>query len=411
MFKSSWKTTYLAVVVALTFAGVAAAPRATAASEANHVSNAVGTRLQEAVKLANEKKFAEAVAKVKEAQAQAKTPFDTFTTQQFLVTFASQSGDSAGALRALEQIIDSQYLDEGARFKYVKFMTAFYYQTKSYAKTIEFGQRWLKSTPGDVDAIVLVGQSYFLQKDCKNAIKYMDQAIDASEHSGKPLKENYYKIKLQCVTDAGSAAGQLEVFQQLVEHFPSREYWNQLLILSRRDVPDRVLLQMYRLMYDTDNVNTPAEYMEMAQLAIEFGYPGEAQNVLERGFSTKVLENDKDVDRFRRLLDGAKKEADGDKRSLPLLDKESRNAKTGDADVKLGFAYLTYGDSAKAIEAMERGIGKGGVKNMAEAKIFLGMAYMKAKRTDDAKKAFREGKDDQILGKVAKLWLLRAGQS
>jgi tetratricopeptide (TPR) repeat protein len=411
MFKSSWKTTYLAVVVALTFAGVALAPRATAAPEANHVSNAVGTRLQEAVKLANEKKFAEAVAKVKEAQAQAKTPFDTFTTQQFLVTFASQSGDSAGALRALEQIIDSQYLDEGARFKYVKFMTAFYYQTKSYGKTIEFGQRWLKSTPGDVDAIVLVGQSYFLQKDCKNAIKYMDQAIDASERSGKPLKENYYKIKLQCVTDAGSAAGQLEVFQQLVEHFPSREYWDQLLILSRRDVPDRTLLQMYRLMYETDNVNIPAEYMEMAQLAIEFGYPGEAQNVLERGFSTKVLENDKEVDRFRRLLDGAKKEADGDKRSLPLLDKESRNAKTGDADVKLGFAYLTYGDSAKAIEAIERGIGKGGVKNMAEAKIFLGMAYLKAKRTDDARKAFREAREDQILGKVAKLWLLRAGQS
>lgn len=411
MFKSSCKTTYLAVVLALSFAGVAVAPRTTAAAEANHVSNAVGTRLQEAVKLANEKKFAEALAKVREAQAQAKTPFDTFTTQQFVVTFASQSGDSAGALRALEQIIDSQYLDEGTRFKYVKFMTAFYYQTRSYAKTIEFGQRWLKSTPGDVDAIVLVGQSYFLQKDCKNAIKYMDQAIDTSERSGKPLKENYYKIKLQCVTDAGSAAGQLEVFQQLVEHFPSREYWDQLLTLSRRDVPDRTLLQMYRLMYETDNVRSPSEYMEMAQLAIEFGYPGEAQNALERGFSTKVLENDKDVDRFRRLLDGAKKEADGDKRSLPLLDKESRNAKTGDADVKLGFAYLTYGDSAKAIEALERGIGKGGVKNMAEAKIFLGMAYLKAKRIDDAKKAFREAKDDQILGKVAKLWLLKAGQS
>ncbi len=411
MSKSSWKTTYLAFVVALTFAGVASGPQAAAAAEANHVSNAVGTKLQEAMKLSNDKKFAEAIAKVKEAQGQAKTAFDTFTTYQFLVTFASQSGDSVGALRALEQIIDSQYLDEGTRFKYVKFMAQFYYQTRNYAKTIEFGQRWLRSTPGDVDAIVLVGQSYFLQKDCRNATRFMDQAIDASERSGRPLKENYYRIKLQCVTDAGSAAGQLEVFQQLVEHFPSREYWDQLLTLSRRDVPDRTLLQVYRLMYDTDTVNSATEYQDMAQLAIEFGYPGEAQNVLERGFSTKVLDNDKDVDRFRRLLEGAKKEADGDKKSLPLLDKESRNAKTGDADVKLGFAYLTYGDSVKAIEALERGIGKGGVKNMAEAKIFLGMAYLRAKRTDEARKAFREAKDDQILGKVAKLWLLRAGQS
>lgn len=410
MSKSPWKTTYLAFAVALSIAGALLGPQTVRADE-NHVSNAVGTKLKEAVKLSNDKKIAEAIAKVKEAQAQAKTPFDTFTTYQFLVTFASQAGDSAGALRALEQIIDSQYLDEAARSRYVKFMTQFYYQMKNYGKTIEFGQRWLRSTPGDVDAIVLVGQSHFLQKDCKNATRFMDQAIDASERSGKPQKETYYRIKLQCVTDAGSAAGQLEVFQQLVEHFPSTEYWDRLLTLSRREVPDRTLLQIYRLMFETDTVNTAAEYQDMAQLAIEFGYPGEAQSVLERGFSTKVLENDKDVDRFRRLLEGAKKEAEGDRKALPLLDKESRNAKTGDADVKLGFAYLTYGDSAKAVEAIERGVGKGGVKNLAEARIFLGMAYLKAKRNEDARKAFRDARDDQILGKVARLWLLRANQA
>jgi Tfp pilus assembly protein PilF len=111
------------------------------------------------------------------------------------------------------------------------------------------------------------------------------------------------------------------------------------------------------------------------------------------------------------LLDSAKKDADADKKTLPLQDKEARNQKTGEADVKLGFAYLTYGDATHAVEALERGIGKGGVKSPAEAQIFLGMAYLKAKRNDDAKRAFRAAKDDQLLGTVAKLWIIRADQS
>jgi tetratricopeptide (TPR) repeat protein len=410
MSKSSWKSILLALTVAVTFTAGILSPQVAWAEE-NHVSNATGTKLKEALKLANEKKFTEALAKLKEAQAQAKTPYDTFATNQYLVTILSQQGDSAGAIHALEQIIDSPYVDEPTRFKYVKVMTQFYYQVKNYAKTIEFGQRWLKTAPNDVDAIVLVGQSYYLKNDCKNAVRYMDQAIDASDRAGKPTKETYYRIKLTCVTNAGSVAGQLEVFQSLVERFPTKEYWGSLLTLMKREAPDKTTLHFYRLMYDSDTVNSATEFTEMAQLAIEFGFPGEAQNVLERGFSTKVLENDKDVERHKRLLEGAKKEADGDKKTLGLLDAEARKAKTGEADVKLGFAYYTYGDATKAIEALERGVGKGGVKNPAEAQIFLGMAYLKAKRIDDAKKAFRAAKDDQLLGKVAKLWLLRAEQA
>jgi tetratricopeptide (TPR) repeat protein len=410
MFKSSWKSVFLAIAVAVTFAvGALSPPTASAAEE--KVSNAVGKKLQEALKLATDKKIPEALAKAKEAQAQAKSPFDTFKTYDILAYLNIKAGDYPAALRAFEQIIDSQYLEEAQRAQYVKTMTQLYFQTKSYGKTVEFGQRWLKNSSGDIDAIVLVGQSYYLQKDCKNATRYMDQAIEASQHAGKPVKEVYFQIKLQCATDAKNSAGEIDALEDLVAHFPKKDYWNGLLTLLARDVPDRTMLHFYRLKFDTDTLTSASDYEEMAQLAVEFGYPGEAQTVLERGFATKVLENDKDVERHKRLLESSKKTADSDRKSLSMFDKEARNNKTGEADVKLGFAYLTYGDSAKAIEAIERGVGKGGVKNPAEAKIFLGMAYLKAKHADEAKKAFRDAKDDQLLGRIAKLWLLRAEQS
>jgi tetratricopeptide (TPR) repeat protein len=391
---------------------VAGAGVRTAAAAENTVSAAVGTRLKDATKLVGERKIAEALAKAKEALAQAKTPFETFKANEVLAYIDLKANDAQGAVHSYEAIIDSQYLDANSRANYTKTLAQLYFATRGYAKAIEYGQRVLKSTPGDVDFIVLVGQAYFVQKDCKSASRYMDQAVEASQAAGRPVKENYYLIKLQCAMDAQNIPGQIDVLDDLVARFPKKEHWSRLLSLAAREQPDRTTQHFYRLKFETDTLDTVGEYVEMAQLALQFGYPGEAQAVLERGFSSKVLEKDPAVaERNRRLLESAKKDAEADKKTLPLQDKEARNQKTGEADVKLGFAYLTYGDATHAVEALERGIGKGGVKSPAEAQIFLGMAYLKANRPEDAKRAFRGAKDDQLLGAVAKLWIIRADQS
>ena len=408
MFERSWKPAFLALTVAAVFALVAGSNLARA--EEGKVSIAVGKKLQEATKLAGEKKNAEAVATGKEALAVAKTPFDTFKSNEVLAYLYIKAGDAQGALHSYEAIIDSQYLDPGARAQYVKTLTQLYFQSKSYAKVIDYGQRWIKNSPGDVDAIVLVGQAYFLQKDCKSAGRYMDQAVEASQAAGRAPKQNFFLIKLQCASDAKDPDGQMDALRDLVTRFPRKDYWNALIRLSMREAPDRTTQHFYRLKFDTDTLDSADQYVEMAQLAIQFDYPGEAQAALERGFASKALSDAKGDDRNKRLLESARKEAEADQKTLPLQDQESRKHKTGDADVKVGYAYLTYGDAAHAIEAIERGIAKGGVKNPAEARIFLGMAYLKAKRSDEAKKAFRSAKDDQLLGSVARLWMIRADQ-
>jgi Tfp pilus assembly protein PilF len=78
----------------------------------------------------------------------------------------------------------------------------------------------------------------------------------------------------------------------------------------------------------------------------------------------------------------------------------------GNADVKLGAAYLSYGDTAKAIEALNRGIGKGGVRNSDEAGLLLGIAHLRAGNKPEAAKAFETVNKDPTLTRVAKLWML-----
>ena len=55
---------------------------------------------------------------------------------------------------------------------------------------------------------------------------------------------------------------------------------------------------------------------------------------------------------------------------------------------------------------LNRGIGKGGVRNPDEAAILLGIAYLKAGNKPEAAKAFQTVNQDPTLTRVAKLWLL-----
>ena len=95
-----------------------------------------------------------------------------------------------------------------------------------------------------------------------------------------------------------------------------------------------------------------------------------------------------------------------DKSTLDKQDASARAKPTGDSDVKLGAAYLSYGMNDKAIEALQRGIGKGGVKNPDEAGMLLGIAYLRVNNKAEAAKAFQTVKQNPTMARIAKLWML-----
>ena len=110
-----------------------------------------------------------------------------------------------------------------------------------------------------------------------------------------------------------------------------------------------------------------------------------------------------------RLLAEAQQAVALDKSTLDKQDAAAKAKPTGDADVKLGAAYLSYGQNDKAIEALQRGIGKGGVKNPDEAGLLLGIAYVRANNKAEATKAFQTVNKDPALARIAKYWLMTTG--
>jgi Flp pilus assembly protein TadD len=100
---------------------------------------------------------------------------------------------------------------------------------------------------------------------------------------------------------------------------------------------------------------------------------------------------------------------DADKAELAAEEQKARAATDGQADVLLGEDYIGYGQYAQAIETIERGLKKGGVKRPDQAQMALGIAYYNNKQKDQARATFKQVPSSSELKRIADLWVLHIG--
>jgi len=360
------------------------------------------------------KKYSEAIAKLKEAEGiGGKTPYDQFLINEFLAFAYIRTNNYPEAARALEAQLDSGLTPEGQVAQKTKELAQIHYQLKNYDKAIEFGTRAIKGGFADDQIKTLVGQSYYLKGDWKGTIKFEQAQVDSQVKAGQtPTNESLMLIysscqKLQdeaCVTRA---------MEQLVTYYPKPDAWAALLYAVRKETSSNEtdLLQTYRLMFDTDVLKDPGDYTEMAELLLDSGSPGEAQRVLQRGLDKGVFADQRTKERAQRLLESAKKRAATDQPGLPKLEAEANAASTGQKNVAIGTGYFGYGENDKAIAQLSKGLSKGSVKSEADARLMLGIAQLKGGHKDEAIKTFREVKGDPALERIANLWVLHAKQA
>ena len=378
------------------------------------VSKAVAKPLKAAQDALTAKNYPEALTKLQEVQnISGKSPYDEHVMNELLgVTYVRQN-QFVEAAKFLEPGLNSGFLAESEVPNRVRALAQVNYQIKNYDKAIEFGSRAVKGGFADDDMYTLVGQAYYIKGDYKGSQKFLSDYIDSQVKSGKQPKEQTLQLLMSSCVKQDDSACTTSSLEELVAYYPKTEYWQNLLysMFSQQGQTDKSLLQVYRLATEVDVLKRPEDYTEFAQLAIEAGSPGEAVSVLEKGIQKNVFTDARLLERAKRLLDSAQKQAATDKSTLDKVASDAAAAKTGQKDVGVGLAYLSYKDYAKAYEAFERGLSKPGVQNEAEARLMLGIAALGAGKKEDAQKAFKAVKGDPKLERIANLWSLHARQA
>ncbi len=399
-----------AVVSAL---GLAIDPAGNFSWSAAHAQEAVraeiGKPLQAARDLIKARKYNDALAKLREAEEVPKrTAYENFLIEQMRASAAVAGGNNSEAISALQALINSGRLSDAEQGRYATTLAGLYYRGRDYKSAANWAQRALKSNPGDSATRTLLIQSYYLAGDLAAASKEAQADVQAAERAGRTPDED----KLQLLANIagrgnGDRSAYISALERLVTHYPKREYWADLLlrIQSKPGFSNRLSLEVYRLRAATKTLESAADYMEYAQLALQQGQAVEAKKLLDEGFANGKLGKGDDAERQKRLLALAAQRAGSAAEDLAAAEVEAKNEKSGDALVRIGLALSAMGQYDKGIGLIQQGVKKGNLRQPQEANLHLGIAQHRAGQKQKAAQTLKAVGGTDGTADLARLWM------
>ncbi len=400
-----------AAVCGASLAGVT--PARAAAEAAHTVSREVGVPLQAAKKDLDKGDYTGALQELDKADAvKKKSGYEQYLIAEMRGFAYVRTKQYAEAAKAFEAELASGLASPDQVRTLTNAIAQLNYQIKNYDKAIQFGTESIDKGWADAQMATLVGQAYYLKNDWKGVERFEKAQIASDEKKGvAPTAESLQLLLSACIkmNPAGDDACTTNALQELVVYHPKPEYWQQLLYGMFKTVKtDRNLLQTYRLASEVDVLKRPEDFTDFAQLAIEAGSPGEAEQIIQKGMQLNIFPDARTKGKAQRLLADAQRAAKRDQQTLGRSAQEAALASNGQQDVGLGLAYFGYQQYDKAIQALQQGIAKGGLKDPSSAHLLLGIAQLKAGNKTAALQSFKSVKGDPTLERLATLWSLRA---
>ncbi len=411
-FRLSPRLRSAALAIALTFGGAAAiaqtAPPPAASDPAAktlraEVANAVNAA-QDAAR-AGQKEQAE--AKLREAAAVPNlSMFEQAVIERGRGSVSLSTRDWAQAIRSLEVVVGSNQFSGADQLQMVELLAKLTYQEKDYLRAVSWLRRYVQEGGSDASLRDLLPQALYLAEEFKAAAEELETRVAADEAAGRTPTEQTLRLLISSYVKAKDDAGYVRTLERMAMSHPKPEYWTELLsrVTKQGGFSDRLWLDVYRLRLAANLMRSADEYVEMANLALNAGYPSEALKVIDRGLSLSLLGNGKDAASHTALRERASKAAETDSADLARAESSARSAREGDALVNVGFAHATAGAPAKGVPLMEQGLAKGNLRRADEARLHLGLALWQAGRKDDAVKALAEVKGTDGSANLARGW-------
>lgn len=389
-------------------AAVAAAFIANAAAQ-EAVRPEVGRPLQAAQELIRAQRFKEALAKVREADAVGnKSAGENVLIERMRIAAASGAGDVETAAKSFDAV--SSRVSGPERLRIIESLMGAYYRARDYNKAMQWGQRYFREGGSSPAIRTLLIQSQYLAGDFAGAARELTTEIQQGERAGGTPGEDRLKLLVNATLKLNDTSGYVWALERLVTYYPKKEYWVDLLSRLQRkpNFSDRLALDTYRLSLVTGSMSAANDYMEMAQLALQAGFPAEARQVVDKGFAAGVLGTGAEAERHKRLKDLVIKRLDEDMKGRDASIAEAQQAKDGGALVNAGMNLVFNGEYPKGLQLMQQGLSKGSLKRPDDARLHLAIAQLQAGDSARAQATLKTVSGSDGTADLARLWALYA---
>jgi tetratricopeptide (TPR) repeat protein len=251
-------------------------------------------------------------------------------------------------------------------------------------------------------------QNHVSMGNIPEAMRLLQADLRNAEKAGRTPGEDQLKMLANLQNMKGDKDGYVGTIEKLAQYYPQPSYWADLLnrVTAKSGFSSRLNTDVLRLKLANNLLKKPSDFMELAQLVLRDGAPGEAVKVIDRGYKEGVLGVGPDAARHQRLKDLAAKNLAEATRNLAKEEAALVKAADNTGLLNLGYGLVQSGQADKGLKMMEAAIKAGGLKQPEDAKLRLGEAYAAAGKKSQAIATLKTvgGKDG--AAELARYWIM-----
>jgi len=423
MFNRIFTTSVLAVAVSVVSVGVDRAitsldlvPSAVAQEKKKDqretrrtpaLRNKVYEKLAEAQTFAEAKQYSEAEVILNEMiSTEGKRALNSYELANVYNLFAFlrySTEDYKGALDNYRKVVAQPDIPLAMEINTKKTIAQLFFVQEQWQQGVNALLEWFElSEKPDAGSYVLLSQGYYQLKDYDKALQNVVTAIDMYEAAGKLPKEQWYNLARFLYFDKGDTDNALATLTVLLKYYPKKQYWVQASHLYGEKKEDAKQLAMMETAYEQGMLDKSTDLVTMAYLYLNAEVPFPAARVMEKGFKAELIE---EKSKNYELAGSAWRQAQETQKSIPMMEKAASKSDDGELYTRLGNVYLDGDQFQQAVDAINKGLSKGGVKRPDQARLALGMAYFNLGDYTAARKVFRVAAKDDRSKKYANQWL------
>ncbi|MGB0204366.1 MAG: tetratricopeptide repeat protein [Neptuniibacter sp.] len=349
--------------------------------------------LTKAQELTEQGKFAEAIQRLDKIKNSPKVKGNSYAKSQMLNFYAyiyTSQERFRDAIAAYKEIIAEKDAPEGLKLQSKYTVAQIYFQIEDYTSVIKFMSEWLKTVEKPTStAHIMLAQAYYEKQQFDNSLRNLNKAISLGKQEGKPVDENWLRMKAAIYYEKNDTKNTLATYKELFALNPKVAYLKQIAGLYGELGKDMQRLTTYDAVYESGHLQKESEVLNLAYMYLGQNVPYKAGRIIEDGIKSGLI---KETPKNAETLANAWAQANEHKKAIPALERSAKLAEKGVLYARLAGVHFDAGNYKQAAAAARKANQKGGLSQPGGNKMLLGMALFNVKDFEGALQAFRGAK-------------------
>ncbi len=307
------------------------------------------------------------------------------------------------AIAAFEQVVEQQPIPRKFEMTTLFSLAQIYLQQGNYAKTIEAVKRWEDLNAGEtpVKAKVLKAQAYYQNKQYEEAQAQITSAIEHHEAEGMLPNEGWLILQRAIYYELKQPEKVKDVLVKMVKLFNEPKYWIQLAGMYGELGEERKQLAMMETAYQQGFIESAGDIFNLAQLYYYHRAPYKGALLMEQAIEEGTLPaNLRNLKFLGQSWSLAKEQG----KAIPVMMQAAELSDDGQMDAQVAQILLNEQRWQEAIDAANRAIEKGGLRNPGIAHLIKGMALYNTGKYALALNELAEAEKHQRSRAMAQQW-------